>query len=152
MRTCKQCGRSWEEESHGAKCPFCGYVPEAETKPRGIAETLRSLMEEHGVEIIHQPKRFYALLSDTLTGHEQEKALVRHVILDSGCYAEMAANNSEADGQKTACMQRNAALLENKYFMSRENAVKALVWMCCFSVKSFLLGNKSCGNIGRISN
>lgn len=128
MNVCKRCQLQIPESS-GGKCPFCGYSREDERQSNDIVEIMKSLIEERGVDIFLNPKQFYGILTDILPEHKLEKALVHRVMLDSKCCEEMFAANQKTNAQKSACIRHNAAVLESQHFMSRENALKALIWL-----------------------
>lgn len=128
MKVCKRCQLQIPESS-GGKCPFCGYSREDERQSSDIVGIMKSLIEERGTDIILNPKQFYGILTDVLPEHKQEKALIQRVILDSKCCEEMFAANQKTNAQKSACIRHNVAVLESQHFMSREHALKALIWL-----------------------
>lgn len=127
---CKYCNTELGDSVN--VCPNCGklvVLPNSQFENIvEVKEALKAIVDEHGIELIHDSKRFTGLLNDYMPEYEKERRLIRNVI-SNGIIPQML---NEPD-QKLAIIKAREYML-NDMFLSAFAA--EFVLECC----TYMLG------------
>ena len=119
---CKYCESVWETKTKVDVCPFCGKtLNEQSRKINSLDDGISTIVEDFGLEIILDSKRFYSLILDCVLGCEKEKQLLK-IALNIGVNDDLirALNGDEILRETT--IKQSIHHLEEKAFISHENA------------------------------
>ncbi len=119
---CSKCNSKWESQNNTDKCPFCGADIPKSKEVESISDAIEKIVSERGIDILHNPKLIYSLITDYVTGYHKEKKLL-NILITNNAFEKISELLSITDEQeKTIQVQKLIAFLENDLFISKDNA------------------------------
>jgi len=119
---CKHCGSSWDTVVQVKICPFCGKNL-YENIEYTIASALAKVVEDCGLEMLHNSRKITAYIMDYVKGDERNKKLLR-IAGNAGIFDLLyEVKKNEDKGQQKLLIGKALKVLEEDAFLSTENAI-----------------------------
>lgn len=119
---CRYCGSTWDTAVQVKTCPFCGKNL-YENIEYTIASALAKVVEDCGLEMLHNSRKITAYIMDYVKGDERNKKLLR-IAGNAGVFDLLyEAKMNEDKGKQELLIGKALKALEEEAFLSTENAI-----------------------------